>query len=310
MIDSLRVYVKGSPLNGVLFLLLLVFTGMAVFSFFGFVISELFLGIPLLTDPTLVDKLASPELLPAARLMQLALGLGTLLLPALVYLWLSSSVAEFRQMFLSPIRQSVLISIAFFLVAFPFINYIADWNANLVLPTFVGDWMHDKEEQAGEMTKLLLNMPHVGVLLFNLFMIALVPAVGEELIFRGIVQRGIIKQWANVHAGIWFAAILFSAFHFQFLGFVPRLLMGVAMGYLYYWSNNLWYPIIAHFTNNAVAVILAYGMQHGSVDGSLENIGIGNLSIATFSLIFCMMLLYLFRQHQQTVFAVSKGELD
>ena len=282
-----------------MFFLLLIFTGASVFSFIGFVISQLFLGVPLLTQPSLLDDMTNPELIPALRTMQLLQGIGMLIVPSVIYLWLSSSCGNVKVLFAGPVRQSVMICIVFFMVAFPLVNYLAEWNATWNLPTFLGNWLEGKESQAEEITKLFLDMPNVGLLILNLIMIALLPAVGEELIFRGIMQRGLQKMM-NPHVAIWLAAILFSAVHMQFLGFVPRMLMGVAMGYLFFWSGNLWYPIIAHFTNNALAVGMAYGIQHNSIDSSLESAGIGNPTIAAFSLIFCLMLLYLFKQFQES----------
>ncbi|MBI1287173.1 MAG: CPBP family intramembrane metalloprotease [Flavobacteriales bacterium] len=299
MTESLRTYVHRSWLNGALFFLLLVFTGASLFSFIGFAISELFLGIPLLTQQELLENMTDPELLPALRLLQVLQGFGMLILPSVGFLWISESSERLKQVFQVPTRQSVMLSIALFLVAFPFINYVAEWNASWNIPTAMGDWMEQKEQSAGKLTELFLDMPSVWFLVLNVVMIGLLPAVGEELIFRGIIQRGLQKQIGNPHAAIWLAAILFSAFHFQFLGFVPRMLMGVAMGYLLYWSGNLWYPIIAHFTNNASAVILNYGIQHGDVDSAMDQAGTGNSTMAVFSLVFCMMLLYLFKRHQE-----------
>lgn len=291
---------NGKPLNGVLFLLLLVFLGASVSSFLGLVVSELVLGIPLLTNQSLLDSLANPELLPALRVLQVLQGMGMLVIPALIYILVVFEKQELGSIFGKLNRQSVLVSLVFFMVAFPIVNYLAGWNLSVDLPTFLGDWMEVKESQAGELTALFLDMPTVGLLIFNLIMIALIPAVGEELIFRGIIQRGLIRQFGNPRLGIWLAAILFSAIHLQFLGFVPRMLMGVAMGYLFYWSGNLWYPMIAHFTNNAVSVVLAYSIQHGMVEAELENAGLENGVMAAFSLLFCMMLLYLFKQHEAT----------
>jgi len=299
LIDSLRAYVKRSPLNGLLLLLLLVFTGAALFSFIGFVIAELTLGIPLLTRPMLLEDLTDPELIPALRVMQVLQAFGMLILPAVIYMYVSVSWSGVKNMFRIPQRQSVLLGIALFMVGFPFINYLAQWNAGWELPSAFADWIRSKEEQAGSLTEMFLHMPHVGLLLFNLFMIALLPAVGEELIFRGIVQRGLHRQFGNAHVAIWVAAIVFSAIHMQFFGFVPRMLMGVAMGYLFYWSGNLWYPVIAHFTNNALAVVISFGIQHGSVDPEIEMAGMDNAALAAFSLVFCLMLLFLFRQLQR-----------
>ncbi|MDA9120473.1 CPBP family intramembrane metalloprotease [Flavobacteriales bacterium] len=306
MINSLKSYVQRSPLNRVLFLLLLIFTGASVSSFIGFVISQLFLGVPLLSQPMLLDDMTNPEVFPALRTIQLLQGFGMLIIPALVYLWISSSWGSVRQLFRGPVKQQVMLSMVFFMVAFPFVNYLAEWNSTWNLPTLLGDWLEGKESQAGVVTKLFLDMPNVGLLLLNLIMIALLPALGEELIFRGIMQRGLQKR-INPHLAIWLTAILFSAVHMQFLGFVPRMLMGVAMGYLLFWSGNLWYPIIAHFTNNAMAVGMTYGIQHNSIDSALESAGTDNPTLAAFSLLFCLILLYLFKQHQGLGSLASKA---
>ena len=252
----------------------------------------------MLSNPKMLDDLTNPEMLPVLRVMQVLQALGMLIVPSVAYLWLTASTTNIRSLFKTPNRQGVMLSIAFFLVAFPFVNYLAAWNSSLEIPTVIGDWMQSKETHAGQLTEMFLNMPSVGLLIFNLIMIAVLPAIGEELIFRGIVQRGLHKQFGNPHLAIWLAAILFSAIHLQFFGFVPRMLMGVAMGYLLFWSGNLWYPIIAHLTNNAVSVIIAFGIQHGHIAPEIETAGLDNGTIASFSLVFCMMLLFLFKQHQ------------
>jgi membrane protease YdiL (CAAX protease family) len=227
-------------------------------------------------------------------------ALGMLIIPSGVYLWITSSSDGLRSMFGTPNRQGIMLSVALFMVAFPFINYLAEWNSNIEIPTALGDWMQGKESQAGKLTELFLDMPSVGLLFFNLVMIALLPAVGEELIFRGIIQLGLHRQFGNAHVAIWVSAALFSAIHLQFFGFVPRMLMGVAMGYLLFWSGNLWYPIIAHLTNNAMSVVLSYGIQHGQIDAEIETAGLENGTVASFSLVFCLVLLYLFKQHQDS----------
>ena len=230
--------------------------------------------------------------------------LGMMIIPAVVYLWLTDST-WLKHVFTAPVRQPILICIALFMVAFPFINFVAEWNSSWNIPTFIGDWMHGKEAETGDLTKSFLNMPNVGLLILNLLMIGLLPALGEELIFRGVLQGGLQRYWKNPHLAIWVTAIVFSAVHFQFLGFVPRMLMGAAMGYLFFWSGNLWYPIIAHFTNNAMAVVLSYGIQHGSVRSEIENAGIENETMAALSLLFCLMLLYVFKKHQESVSLVQ-----
>lgn len=280
-------------------MLLLVFAGASLFSFFGFVVCELFLGIPLLSNPALMDDYSNPDIIAALRLMQVLQAFGMLILPSAVFIWVSSSAYKMKALFAMPKRQPVMLSIAFFMVAFPFINFLAEWNSSIEIPTALGDWMSLKEEKAGTLTSLFLEMPTVELLLFNLLMIAVLPAVGEELIFRGVIQRGLGNLVGNYHVAIWITAILFSAIHMQFFGFVPRMLMGAAMGYLLLWSGNLWYPIIAHLTNNGLSVILAFGIQHGHIQPNIENAGLDNFGLAGFSLLFCLMLMYLFKQVEE-----------
>jgi membrane protease YdiL (CAAX protease family) len=280
--------------------------GLSVASFLGMALAEMFLGVPLLSNPKMLDNLTDPEMLPVLRVMQVLQAFGMLIVPSVAYLWLTVSITNIRWLFKTPNRQGVMLSMAFFLVAFPFVNYLAEWNSSVEIPTAIGDWMQSKESHAGQLTEMFLDMPSVGLLIFNLIMIAVLPAVGEELIFRGIIQRGLLKQFGNPHLAIWLAAILFSAIHLQFFGFVPRMLMGVAMGYLLFWSGNLWYPIIAHLTNNAVSVIIAFGIQHGHITPEIETAGLDNGTIASFSLGFCMMLLFLFKQHQSSMNAENR----
>jgi uncharacterized protein len=301
MLHTLRDFSTRSPLHGLFTLLLLMFGGASLSSFIGFVLSEFLLGVPLLSHPELADTLTTdPTLLPAVRLMQMLQSIGMLIAPALMLLYLWQHQSGTRSVFRSPDRQAMLLSIALFPTLLPFVNFVADINAQVELPGAFGAWAAEKETALALLTERFLDMPHLGGLLLNLFMIALLPALGEELFFRGVVQR-LLGQWSgSVHLSVWLAAILFSTIHMQFLGFVPRVLMGALLGYLFAWSGNLWYPIIAHMVNNGAAVILSYMKQHAiSNMGDLETIGIGHPAQAAFSLAFALTLLYLFHAWTQ-----------
>jgi len=104
-------------------------------------------------------------------------------------------------------------------------------------------------------------MKNTPDLLINLLMIAILPAIGEELIFRGCFQNIFTRWTGNYHWGIWLAAILFSAIHMQFYGFIPRMLLGAMFGYMLVWGRSMWLPILAHLVNNGGAVITAYVLQ-------------------------------------------------
>ena len=140
----------------------------------------------------------------------------------------------------------------------PTISLTGLLNQQMELPAFmegIEHWMRAQEDEAERVTLLLLSEKGIGALFANLFVVALTAGITEELFFRGALQR-ILGRWSsNPHLVIWITACIFSAFHIQFYGFLPRMLLGAYFGYLLYWSHNIWIPVFAHFTNNALAVI-------------------------------------------------------
>lgn len=135
-----------------------------------------------------------------------------------------------------------------------------EWNANIDLPDGAFEtWAKDTEDKLAEVTKFLTSFNNVGQYLVGLLVIAVLPAIGEEIAFRGLLQRELFNATDNIHFAIWSSAIFFSALHLQFYGFVPRVLLGAMFGYLYYWSgNNILAPMLAHLINNGIAVTILY----------------------------------------------------
>jgi hypothetical protein len=162
----------------------------------------------------------------------------------------------------------------------------------------IENWMKDSEDKAAELTEAFLKVDTIWGLFFNIFMIAILPAVGEELLFRGVIQRIFTNMTKNNHWGIWISAILFSALHLQFYGFIPRMLLGVLFGYLLVWSGSMWLPIAAHFVNNGVAVVAMYLIDKGNLNPEVENVGStsGSYYIAVISLLFVCVLLWVFKR--------------
>lgn len=164
--------------------------------------------------------------------------------------------------------NSMVLAVVVMLVALPAINLLAHINQQMTLPEFLQPleaWMKTQEENAALITEQFLNVRTFGGLIINLLLMALLPAVAEELTFRGVVQKlfqgtqALENQSSKVpHLAIWCSAILFSAIHLQFYGFVPRMLMGALFGYALAWTGSLWIPILMHFTNNAMAVLLYF----------------------------------------------------
>lgn len=144
------------------------------------------------------------------------------------------------------------------IVSIPAMNFIVKLNAEISLPESLGgleSWMTQAEERAQESVKLLLGSGTTASLIINLLIVALLAGMSEEIFFRGTLQRLIETSPVNIHCAIWLTAFLFSAFHMQFYGFVPRMLLGAYFGYLLYWSKSLWLPVTVHSMNNAIVVV-------------------------------------------------------
>ncbi|KPM48950.1 CPBP family intramembrane glutamic endopeptidase [Jiulongibacter sediminis] len=143
----------------------------------------------------------------------------------------------------------------------PLNSWFQEINAAMQLPealSGVEKFMKSMEDSLAEMTEYLTQFDTLPKVIFGFFVIAIVAGVGEELIFRGLIQRKLYKGLKNPHTAIWLAAFIFSAIHFQFYGFLPRLFLGAMFGYFFLWTGNLWVPIVAHIFNNGFAVIMYY----------------------------------------------------
>jgi membrane protease YdiL (CAAX protease family) len=155
----------------------------------------------------------------------------------------------------APARGSFLHAALFFIAALPFVGWLAYLNMQVPLP----DWMQASEESTDALLKSVLTMETVPEFILALVTVAATPALGEELLMRGVLQRRVFQPWfGNHHMAIWAAAILFSAIHFEFAGFAPRLLLGLLLGYGYYWSGSLWVPMLLHLVFNGMQVTIAY----------------------------------------------------
>jgi uncharacterized protein len=169
----------------------------------------------------------------------------------------------------TPGLKEVFFVIVLGLCILPVNSFTGDLNSKMHLPSWlsgVENWMIEKEDYATRVEGILLAPYNFRTMLFNVFMIGVIPAIGEELIFRGVFQRILTGLFKSGHLAIWVTAFLFSAFHFQFFGFIPRFILGLVFGYLFFWSGTLWLPVISHFVNNAVSVILAYSAGNENIN--------------------------------------------
>lgn len=290
------------PAAKLVFTLIVALTFSFVVIFAGTMLIMPFVHVPL--DELLAGSidLTAPENLLYGKFMQIFFHLGLFILSSIFLAWaFGKKVGSYLYMKKTPGIEVFFLSVIIIFAAVPFINYILELNMQLRLPEFmkpVEDWIYASEQQAERVTHAYLRADTISVLLFNIFMIAVIPAIGEEFMFRGVILR-ILNDWSrNTHLAIWVSAILFSFIHMQFLGFFPRMILGVLFGYMVVWSGSMWPAIVAHFVNNAAAVIFFYLFQHQMTDGTLENIGKGNEGIyfATISIIITLGLMWIFRK--------------
>jgi len=196
--------------------------------------------------------------------------LCTFIIPSLIFLWWTYRKNWKKTVKLShaPNFLNSFLGGLLLLVAFPFVQFIFSLNKQLPLPA----WAIEQEELINTTIQHLLYVQSTPDLLFNLLTIAILPAIGEELLFRGIIQTNLEKGIKNPHLAIWLTALIFSFIHFQFQGFIPRVLLGAILGYLFVWSRNLWIPIIAHLVYNASQIFLQYFHQKGLLGLDLNEI--------------------------------------
>ena len=231
--------------------------------------------------------------------LQLLQSVATFLLPALAgaYLW-SNTPMQWLHLNKKPSWQEALAAVVVMLLAIPGINLLSAWNQQMVLPEWMSgieQWMRMQEDAAAQLTEQFLQVNTVGGLLVNIGLMALLPAVGEELTFRGVVQ-GMFTR--NKHVAIWATAAIFSFVHMQFYGFLPRMLLGAMFGYMLWWTGSLWVPMLMHFVNNCAAVVVAFWAYNYLEEGRaemLDTIGTEDtilLGVFSICIVLIMMVMY------------------
>ena len=178
------------------------------------------------------------------------------LIPAILYILVyRKKNVDLNTGFILPKRNSYFIYAIFLLfLSYPLIQFSADLNSKM----FFSNWLSDESEMIGRMTMDILKMNGIGELLRNIILVGFLPAIGEELFFRAGIQKELLAFFKRKDFAIILTAIIFSAFHLEFDGFLPRFFLGLILGYTYYWSSSLWVPVVIHFINNSLLIITAY----------------------------------------------------
>ena len=219
------------------------------------------------------DPINNPDVkIPFMITQGVGSAFGMIFIPWLIYKKLFKINFHFGQSKVSiqPILFTFLIVVFFMVVNSP----IAEWNQNIKLPASLASIeqaLQSMEENMKVLTELFITFNSSGEFLLGLVVIAIIPAIGEELVFRGLVQNHLVRITGNIHIAIWVAAFIFGAIHMQFYGMFPRMFLGALFGYLYFFSGKISYAMFAHFFNNGIAVVAVYMHQLGKIDYDIES---------------------------------------
>lgn len=255
--------------------LFIIFVSFLMMYVVGIVVVQLGFGFDIIHHPELLQDPSQPNTVKVLKFFQLIQSLGLFIIPPLLVAFLMyHSVKDFLRFNRISSIYVVFLTVIAVLSFIPFSNLLSYVNSYMTFPSFmhgVEEWMRDSEDNANTLTTYFLKADHVSVFLYNILLIAALPAIGEELLFRGLLQRLFTEWTKSIHWAVWISAILFSAIHFQFFGFLPRLFLGVLFGYLLEMTGTIWIPIISHFINNLMGVILAYGLPNEEIVNHTSN---------------------------------------
>ena len=247
-----------------------------------FIILLFILGYGLLNIVGSADSVAinlkDQQMIDFLKILQAISVIIMFILPAVLFalLWTQSRI-HYLGITAKPSLKTMLIAGGGMIMALPFINGLAELNQHMHLPASlhaIEIWMKTSEEKLTELTQAFTQGTTTGILLTNLFVIAFLAAISEELFFRSILQKVLIECFRNRHVGVWVGAVLFSAFHMQFYGFLPRVMMGAYLGYLFLWSGSIWPSVFAHFLNNGLAVYVAWLMNRHVITAEVDKVGV------------------------------------
>jgi len=303
------------PSEKFLFSIVLLFILGLGFQFLGAFLAAWIYGFHI-SDVLVIGHYDDPNFLAATKLMQILGSVGTFIIPAFLFSYLFEGDFLSYYKFRNPTGMTPMILVVLMMVSvIPFINYTAEINMRMVVPIKALDQLlHNMEDAAEEMLVAFTATKSIGGLLINLLMIGVIAALGEELIFRGLLQRLMIGMVKNIHLAVAITAILFSAFHFQFFSFLPRFILGLILGYMMYYGRSIWYPILAHFVNNAMGVVYYYFNSRGSADDMLEEIGTSTLipvaAVISLALFLLFGALWYFQVKRYTTQSLLPGGFE
>lgn len=303
------IWQENSPYSKLLISVGAILVMTTLFTVIGTAIAASMYGLSVEQLPSFISDLSNPTAVSIMKIIQAASSVGVFIAPAIfLAVVFSSSPTNYLHLNGALRSRDGFLVVGIMLCAVPLINALVTLNNGMVLPDFLKDVetaMRAAEDKAALITEAFLKMNNSSDLLINLVVVAVLPAIGEELLFRGVLQK-ILGEWSkSVHAGIWISAFVFSAMHAQFYGFVPRMLLGALFGYLLVWSGSLWLPILAHFINNGSAVLFTYLFGNGLITTHPDEVGT-NLSDSAWVIASAVLCAFFILQLYRTRITTSE----
>lgn len=301
----------STPGNPVLFFItrLLILTGMVFFFstlsyVVGIYICKQLFGIDLLNNGELINTYdTNPYVLKALKVIQVLMSIGMMIIPAWFFpKALEQDSRQFLQLTAKPKTLFWLLALLMILVNIPLISWLVELNAGFHLPESMATLeahLKATETNVTNMTQAFVRGTTIADLLVNLFVVALIPAIAEELLFRGALQRFIKFCFGNTHAAVLSAALIFSAIHGQIYGFLPRMVLGMLLGYLFAYSGSLWPAVLVHFLNNTISVVIAHFKLEETGWALFNESYHFPVYAISLSAVACVSLVYLMYRNQQ-----------
>jgi membrane protease YdiL (CAAX protease family) len=300
---------KTKPaLNQFLIFISITLASFFIFGLLGTMILGKITGMPLekMVDTSTWDY-NDPKIIFLLRGMQVVQFISLFVIPVFLCAWLYSTNTQYYLGLNGPHNKIyIIVGIAVMFLSIPLISFLGELNKQIPFPSGINSWMKKGEESAAKTLEGLLSRHTIKDLISNIICIAGLAAVGEELLFRGMAQRLLIKMFKSPWAGIIIAALLFSAIHMQFYGFIPRFVLGVLLGAMYWYSGSLWVAMLGHFIYDAFFVVLAYYKPEIMNDEStvkLSSLAIGAAISAVFVVLALQWMIKRSTVNYQQVFA-------
>ncbi len=292
-----------APLK-ILILGALMFAGLLVAVFFSFIIAFFFSSDGISGIKEIMFDVESPKGLLYFRFVQFVNHLLMFIIPALIFAYImQKNIKAYHRLQKNIKGYMILPCLLLIILSIPLVAVLLKLNEALVLPDYLSGlerWMKSTEDRAMLITENILEVNTYGAFLFNLLIIAVVPAFSEELFFRGALQRIFHDAIARPFWPIILSGVIFSAFHLQFYSFLPRVYLGVLFAYIFWLTQNLWYPIILHFINNAFTVSLYFLSNKGVIDSRIlkNEFTFSLLPVIISTLLIISTLWYIHRKHK------------